>query len=62
MNTIFQNIRPIGYEALKKGRWEKILQETTEIMGRFTESAGRLMADALVEMGFTVKTNQEIPR
>jgi hypothetical protein len=61
LNYLLQPTQNESNESLK-GRWEKILQETTEIMGRFTESAGRLMADALVEMGFTVKTNQEIPR
>lgn len=61
LNYLLQPTQNEPDESLK-GRWEKILQETTQIMGRFIESAEGLMADALVEMGFTVKTTQETPR
>jgi hypothetical protein len=56
LNYLLQPTQNEPNESLK-GRWEKILQETTQVMGRFTESAERLMADVLVEMGFTVKTS-----
>lgn len=55
LNYLLQPTQNEPNESLK-GRWEKILQETTEIMGRFIESAERLVADVLVEMGFTLKT------
>lgn len=37
-----------------RNRYEKILQDTTQLMGRFTESAKRLMAEAMEYMGFTL--------
>ena len=61
LNYLLQPTQNEPNDSLK-GRWEKILQETTQIIGRFTESAERLMADVLVEMGFTMKTSQETPR
>lgn len=54
INFLLQPTQNEPDESLKS-RWEKILEETAQIMGRFIESAERLMADALVEMGFTVK-------
>jgi len=38
-------------------RYKEILQNATELMQKFTESAERLMADVLIEMGFTIETN-----
>ena len=38
-----------------KARFEKILEDTTRLMGRFTDSGEKLMADVLSCMGFTVK-------
>ncbi|MDZ4345144.1 MAG: hypothetical protein U1E51_22205 [Candidatus Binatia bacterium] len=37
-----------------KTRYEKILQDTTQMMVRFTEAAERLMADVMGEMGFAL--------
>jgi hypothetical protein len=42
-------------EESLKNRYEKILQETVALMGKFTMSAERLMADALNSMGFSIK-------
>jgi hypothetical protein len=41
-------------ESLKQ-RYKKILEDTIDIMGKFTDSAERLMGDLLTNMGFTVK-------
>jgi mannitol-1-phosphate/altronate dehydrogenase len=38
-------------------RYKEILQTTTELMKRFTDSAEHLMADVLSDMGFTIETN-----
>jgi hypothetical protein len=57
INYLLRPIQNEPDESLKR-RYEEILQETTQIMGRFTESAERLMADVLDDMGFTVKTSQ----
>jgi hypothetical protein len=53
MNYLLQ---PANNESDKsiRNRYEKILQDTTRLMGRFTESAERLMAEAMDNMGFTV--------
>jgi len=61
INFLLQPTQNEPDESLK-GRWEKILEETSQIMGRFTESTERLMADALVEMGFTVKRRRKTQR
>ena len=37
-----------------KERYEKFLQDTIELVGRFTDAAERLMAEVLNDMGFTV--------
>jgi hypothetical protein len=50
-------LEPIGNEpdeSLKR-RYEKILQETVEVMGRFIKCAEKLMGDVLSNMGFSVK-------
>ena len=43
-------------ESLKQ-RYRKILEDTIEIMGKFTDSAERLMGDVLTNMDFTVKVD-----
>jgi hypothetical protein len=57
MNYLLQPAENESDESLK-GRCEKTLQNITQIMGRFTESAERLMADVLDGMGFSIRTNQ----
>lgn len=57
MNYLLQPAENESNESLK-GRYEKILQDNTQLMGRFTESAERLIADVLDGMGFTIRTDQ----
>lgn len=53
MNYLLQPADDESDESIRTG-YEKILQDTTQLMGRFTESAERLMADATDDMGFTL--------
>jgi hypothetical protein len=57
MNYLLQPAENESDESLKD-RYEKILEDITQIMGRFSESAERLMADVLDGMGFSIRTNQ----
>jgi hypothetical protein len=41
-----------------RARYKKIMQDTTQLMGRFNESAERLMADVMDDMGFTLSRGQ----
>lgn len=54
LNYLLDPVQNEPEENLKQ-RYEKILQETVELMGRFIMSAERLMADVLSNMGFSVK-------
>ena len=57
MNYLLQPADKEPDESVKT-RYEKILQDTAQLMGRFTESAERLMADVMDDMGFAlVKAN-----
>ena len=57
MNYLMQPANNEPDESVK-ARYKKIVQETTQLMGRFTESSERLMADAIEGMGFTLATGQ----
>lgn len=57
INYLLQPSQNEPDESLNQ-RFERIVQDTTQVMGKFTESAERLMADALKGMGFTIKTIQ----
>src|SRR5262245_53517986 len=54
LNYLLELVQNEPEENLKQ-RYEKILQEIVELMGRFIISAERLMADVLRNMGFFVK-------
>ena len=53
MNYLLQPADDEPDESVKT-RYEKILQDTTQLMVRFTESAERLMTDVMGEMGFVL--------
>lgn len=55
INYLLQPTQNETEESLNQ-RHKKIVQDITVLMGRFNESAERLMADALKDMGFTVNT------
>lgn len=57
MNYLLQPAENESNESLKD-RYLKILQNTAQLMVRFTDSAERLMADVLDSMGFTMKIIQ----
>jgi len=53
MNYLLQPAHKESDESVKI-RYMKIVQDTTELMGRFTESAERLMVDVMEDMGFSM--------
>jgi hypothetical protein len=57
MNYLLQPAHNESDESLK-ARYANILQDTAQLMGRFTESAEGLMADVMDDMGFTVNRAQ----
>jgi hypothetical protein len=59
MNYLLQPADQEPDESVKT-RYKKIVQDTTQLMGRFTESAERLMMDVMADMGFAlVEANGE---
>lgn len=57
INYLLQPTHNEPDESVKQ-RFEKILQDTADVMNKFTESAEKLMAEALDGMGFTIKINK----
>ena len=53
MNYVLQPAETESDESIKN-RYEKLLQDTTLLMRRFTDSAEQLMAEAMDNMGFTL--------
>lgn len=45
-------------DATLKERYKGILEDTTQVMGKFLEAAERLMGDVLRDMGFKVKIHK----
>ncbi|MBW1939485.1 MAG: hypothetical protein JRI67_12140 [Deltaproteobacteria bacterium] len=46
-------------DANIKARYEKLLQDTTQLMGRFTKSSERLMVEAMESMGFALEQSND---
>ena len=49
---------PNETDDILRERYKQILEDTTEVMGKFFEAAERLMGDVLKDMGFNVKSHR----
>ena len=49
---------PNDTDDILRERYKQILDDTTEVMGKFHEAAERLMGDVLKDMGFKVKSQR----
>ena len=49
---------PNDTDDILRERYKQILDDTTEVMGKFHEAAERLMGDVLKDMGFKVKSHR----
>ncbi len=56
MNYLLQPAENEPDESVRT-RYEKIIQDTTQLMVRFTDSAERLMEEVMDDMGFTLSTS-----